>query len=77
MPVVGNLLRLSSGRPAVEEETVSAVPFRYLVLDRTTASPELAAYLDATLDMDVISSGDGRDLYAVQGVKPANLTASR
>lgn len=77
MPIVGNLLRLSSGRPEVEEETVSVVPFRYLVLDRTTASPELAAYVHATLDMDIIASGDGRELYAVQGVKPPNLTASR
>ena len=75
MPIVGNLLRLSSGRPAVEEDTVSVVPFRYLVLDLTTASPELSAHVHATLDMDIIASGEGKELYAVQGVKRPGLTA--
>lgn len=77
MPVVGNLLRLSSGQPAAEEPSAPAVPFRYVVLDTTTASPELAAYLREKLDMDLIGSSDGRELYAVQGVKPPSLRASR
>ena len=33
MPVVGNLLRLSSGEEAIEEESPTSLPFRYLVLD--------------------------------------------
>jgi hypothetical protein len=77
MPIVGNLLRLSDGQPAVEDTGVPAVPFRYVVLDTTTASPELMAYLRQTLDMDVIGTSGGRELYAVQGVKPPSLRASR
>jgi hypothetical protein len=77
MPVVGNLLRLSSGQPAEDEPAAPAVPFRYVVLDTATASPELGRYLRETLDMDLIGSSDGRELYAVQGVKPPSLRASR
>jgi hypothetical protein len=77
MPIVGNLLRLSNGQPPVEEEAVRVVPFRYLVLDTILASPELVAYVRSTLDVDLLESAEGRELYAVQGVKPPNLTASR
>jgi hypothetical protein len=78
MPVVGNLLRLSNGEEAIEEsESVALLPFRYLVLHTNTATPELIDYVRRTLDMDLISSGDGRQLYAVQGVRPANIRASR
>jgi hypothetical protein len=77
MPIVGNLLRLSSGQPAAEDAEASTVPFRYIVLDTATASPELVAYLRQTLDMDLIGSSDGRELYAVQGMKPPTLRASR
>ena len=42
MPVVGNLLRLSSGEDAIEEDPPVALPFRYLVLNTATASAELA-----------------------------------
>ncbi|RPI51929.1 MAG: hypothetical protein EHM55_17745 [Acidobacteria bacterium] len=77
MPVIGNLLRLSSGEDPVEEEPASALPFRYLVLDTRTASPELVDYVRDTLDMDLITSSDGRQLYAVQGPRPRSLRASR
>jgi hypothetical protein len=77
MPVVGNLLRLSNGEEALPEPAPSALPFRYLVLDTTTASPQVVEYLRHTLDMDLIASGDGKELYAVQGTRPANLRASR
>jgi hypothetical protein len=77
MPVVGNLLRLSSGRDAVEEDPPAAVPFRYLVLDTGTASPELVDYTRSTLDMDLIASGAGKELYAVQGVRAPTLRARR
>ena len=75
MPVVGNLLRLSNGAEPVREEAPARLPFRYLVLDTTTASPELIDYVRATLDMDLIASDGGRALYAVQGVKSSSLRA--
>jgi hypothetical protein len=77
MPVVGNLLRLSNGEEAIDEDAPPSLPFRYLVLDTTTASPELVDYVKRALDMDLITSGDGRELYAVQGARPANIRASR
>jgi hypothetical protein len=77
MPVVGNFLRLSSGQPATDDTVPAAVPFRYIVLDTTSASTELVAYMRDTLDVDLIGSSDGRELYAVQGVKPPGLRASR
>jgi hypothetical protein len=77
MPVVGNLLRLSSGEEEIEEDAPSALPFRYLVLDTTSASPELIDYVRRTLDMDLITSADGKQLYAVQGARPRNIRASR
>ena len=77
MPVVGNLLRLSSGDEAIEEDAPASLPFRYLVLDTTTASPELMEYVGRALDIDLISESDGRQLYAVQGARPANIRALR
>ncbi len=77
MPVVGNLLRLSSGEEAIEEESPTSLPFRYLVLDSDKASAELLDYVRQTLDMDLIASSGGRQLYAVQGAKPTNIRASR
>ena len=77
MPVVGNLLRLSNGEGATEEEAPTSLPFRYLVLDTGTASPELVDYVRQTLDMDLISSRDGKALYAVQGARAGKLRASR
>ena len=77
MPIVGNLLRLSNGEDEVEEEAPMALPFRYLVLDTTTAPPELVDYVRRTLDIDLITSGGGRQLFAVQGARPSNIRASR
>jgi hypothetical protein len=77
MPVVGNLLRLSNGEQAIDEEAPPTLPFRYLVLDTNTASPELVEYVRRSLDMDLIASGAGKQLYAVQGAKPTNIRASR
>ena len=78
MPVVGNLLRLSSGEDALEESApMGVLPFRYLVLDTRAATPDLIDYVRRTLDMDLISSADAKQLYAVQGVRPANIRASR
>ena len=65
MPVVGNLLRLSSGRPAVAD-AAGPQPCRYLVVDRETASPELQAYVQTALRLDLLAASDGHDLYRVR-----------
>jgi len=65
MPVVGNLLRLSSGRPAVPDAT-GPQPCRYLVVDRDKTSPELRAYVQSALRLDLLAASDGRDLYRVR-----------
>jgi hypothetical protein len=77
MPVVGNLLRLSNGEDALQEDTAPALPFRYLVLDTRAASTTLIDYVKSTIDMDLIGSGDGKELYAVQGARGSNLTARK
>jgi hypothetical protein len=77
MPVVGNLLRLSSGEGAIEEDAAPALPFRYLVLNTATASAALIDYVRATIDMDLIAASEGRELYAVQGIKRSNFTARK
>jgi hypothetical protein len=77
MPVVGNLLRMSSGEESVEESAPTSLPFKYLVLDTAAASSELVDYVKRTLDMDLIASSGGKELYAVQGARPTNLRASR
>lgn len=70
MPIVGNLLRLSNGQAAVDERPARAVPFRYVVLDTTAASPELAAYTHAALDLELIERAGDKELYAVRGTRP-------
>jgi uncharacterized membrane protein len=77
MPVIGNLLRLSNGADAIEERASPGVPFRYLVLDTREASPDLIDYVRSTLDIDLIASDGGKELYAVQGMRPPSLRASR
>jgi hypothetical protein len=77
MPVVGNLLRLSNGEESVPERAPMSVPFRYLVLDTVAASQELIDYVHRSLDMDLIASGGGKQLYAVQGPRSGNVIASR
>jgi hypothetical protein len=77
MPVVGNLVRLSNGGNAIEERPAATLPFRYLVLDMKAASPELVDHVRSTLDIDLIASASDKQLYAVQGVRPADLRASR
>jgi hypothetical protein len=51
------------------------------ILFREEHSPRVLVkkvdYVRRTLDMDLISSGGGRELYAVQGAWPANIRASR
>ncbi len=77
MPVVGNLLRLSNGEEAIEDvDPIARLPFQYLVLDTGTAAPELIDYVRRTLDIDLIASSDGKQLYAVQGARPTNIRAA-
>ena len=75
MPVIGNLLRLSSAEEAVDEDAPARLPFRYLVLDTEKASAPLLDYVRQTLDMDLITSSQGKQLYAVQGARPPSLRA--
>ena len=64
MPIVGNLLRLSNGQPAVRDaETQAPLLCRYVVIDRATASPELMAYAHSALDLELLAAADGRELY--------------
>ena len=77
MPVIGNLLRLSNGGEAIEDDSALALPFRYLVLDTATAPPKIVEYVKSALDMDLITRAGGKELYAVQGMKPGNVRASR
>ena len=77
MPVVGNFLRLSNGEDPVQETAPASLPFRYLVLDSAAASQELVDYMHRTLDMDVIASSGGKQLYAVQGPRSGPVKASR
>ncbi len=77
MPVVGNFLRLSNGEDVVQETAPVSVPFRYLVLDTSAASQELIDYMHHTLDMDLIASTGGKQLYAVQGPRSGPVRASR
>ena len=69
MPVVGNLLRLSNGEDAVRGRRAQSC--RFDISCSTRHGVGGAARLHAaTLDMDVIASGDGKQLYAVQGATP-------
>jgi hypothetical protein len=69
MPIVGNLLRLSNGQPPVGggDSPASMVPFRYVVIDRTSASAELNAYVHSRLDLELLAAADGKELYSVRG----------
>ena len=76
MPIVGNLLRLSSGEEPLVEAMPPNLPFRYLVLDKDAASPDLIDYVRSNLDMDLIASSGARELHAVHGAKRVNFRAS-
>jgi hypothetical protein len=67
MPVIGNFLRLSSGQPVQPEPPGPvSLPCRYVVINQATASPELVAFARAHLDLELLASGDGRELYRVR-----------
>ncbi len=67
MPVIGNLLRLSNGEEAIEDDSTLALPFRYLVLDTATAPPKIVEYVKSALDMDLITRAGGKELYRGAG----------
>ena len=67
MPVVGNLLRLSSGQAAVPNGARHAPPpCHYLVVDVARASAELKSYIHTALDLQLLAVGQGRELYVVR-----------
>lgn len=74
-PVIGTLLRLSSGAPLTESETdlpPSAVAsalrrfaVRWVVLNRATAPPDLVRYVETMLPLRLAERDGQRDLYVV------------
>jgi hypothetical protein len=61
MPVVGALLRLSSGRPAPTPAAAGPSPCRYLIVRRNEVSPELVRFVEQ-LAAERIASDDQRTL---------------
>jgi hypothetical protein len=61
MPVVGALLRLSSGRPAPTPAAAGPSPCRYLIVRRNEVSPELVRFVEQ-LAAERIASDDRRTL---------------
>ena len=76
MPVVGNLLNLSSGKPRGDESRAGMLPFRYLVLDTLTASPDLTSYVKKTLNLELILATEDRELYEVRSLKVPEVGAA-
>jgi hypothetical protein len=70
MPIVGNLLRLSSGQPLRDEPSPSTLPFRYVVITGPATLPALTSYVQSRLSLELLAAADGRALYAVKGVRP-------
>ncbi len=67
MPVVSTLLALSGGQHAAPANGRSgAQPCRYVIINRLTASPELQAYAQAALRLELLADEQGRALYAVR-----------
>ena len=75
MPVIGSLLRLSSGTPLSAERPdedrpqaaaiLASLGVRYVVVNASSCSPDLLAYVRRDLPLRLVSESDGRALYAV------------
>jgi hypothetical protein len=75
MPVIGSLLRLSSGgslsdqpsegTPAEASARLASAGVRFVVLDTRAASPDLIRYVQSRLALRVIAEEDGRVFYDV------------
>jgi hypothetical protein len=65
MPIVGNLLRLSDGRPDTGSSPAAESPCEYIVVNREAASQALRTYI-GQLPLDRIASDRARDLYRVK-----------
>ena len=71
MPVVGNLLRLSNGEPALPDPRGNpSSPCRYLVVNTATASADLVAYVHSALNLQLLAEDSGRMLYEVRNPSP-------
>jgi hypothetical protein len=68
LPVVGSLLRLSSGStdvPVATTEDAAQSPCRYLVVNREASSNALLTYVHS-LPVDRIGTDQARDLYRLR-----------
>jgi hypothetical protein len=75
MPVIGSLLRLSSGAPLSAERPdedrrqaagiLASLGIRYVVVNASSSSPDLLAYVRRVLPLRLVSEADGRALYVV------------
>lgn len=83
-PVLGVLLRLSSGAPLAAEQTTApsaagdslrAQGIRFLMLNRETAPPDLIQYLEKGLPLRTIETDGARTLYEVS--VPVNASLRR
>ena len=65
LPLVGNLLRISTGEPPLPEAPAGSPPCRYLVVHRDFASAAVIEYVHSTLTLQWLA-GDGHvDLYRI------------
>jgi hypothetical protein len=69
-PIIGSLLRLSSGETLSEADRARdrgapALPFRYIVLHPEGAAPQLRAYITSMLPVTLRGSENGIELYEV------------
>jgi hypothetical protein len=81
LPVIRSLFRLSAGEPADPADLVltpeqagralRAVKIRYVMLNRGTAPPRLAAYVENSLPLVLARTDGPRELYIVsEGARP-------
>jgi hypothetical protein len=73
-PIIGSLLRLSSGETLSETDLArdrgamergDRLPFRYIVLHPADTAPQLRAYITSMLPLQLVRSEDGIELYSV------------
>ena len=75
MPVIGSLLRLSSGAALTAEHPdedrtqaatiLASLGVRYVVVNASSCSPDLLSYVRRTLPLRLVSEEKGRALYVV------------
>jgi hypothetical protein len=83
-PVLGVLLRLSSGKPLDSQQLLPQTlagdilrsqNFQFVVLNRRTSPPDLVRYVESGLPLQVLDRDEERTLYAISA--PVNAAATR